>query len=585
MPRFRTDRDHGQTVSRAGFLAFFCAFLGLLIIARLAQLQIIQHDRWAVRAAEQQEKTESLFPARGNIFIYGSDSADTLYPLTTNRTVYFFYAVPKDVKNPERTARLIAPLLQMDEASIRTKLEKSHDPWEPLKHRIDEETAQQIDALQLSGIVRLPEPSRYYTDKKYASHVVGFVRFDGARGEGQYGIEGYFDELLRGKEGSVRFVKDAKGESILGLGGALIPAENGADIILTIDRNVQFFACEQLRIAVEKHGASGGSVLILDPKSGAVRAMCSVPDFDPNSYQTTKDQFTFNNPATFLDYEPGSTFKPITMAAGLEAGTVQPETTYEDTGSVRLGVHTIRNSDGKAHGTQSMTQILEESLNTGAVFVARTLDKEIFRQFVENFGFGKPTGVELATEIGADIRSLAKRGEIYTATASYGQGITVTPMQMVAAYATIANGGTMMKPYIVDEIRYPDGRREKKEPVTVRRVISERTATLVSGMLVSVVRHGHGKRADVPGYTVAGKTGTAQIARRDGPGYEKNANIGSFIGYAPIEDPKFVMITKIDRPKDVLFAESSAAPLFGTIAKFLLEYYKVAPGSVITNSQ
>ena len=265
------------------------------------------------------------------------------------------------------------------------------------------------------------------------------------------------------------------------------------------------------------------------------------------------------------------------MAAGIETEAVTPESTYEDKGYVRLGVHTIRNSDGKKYGTQTMTQVLEASLNTGAVFVARKMEKEVFRQFVENFGFGKPSGITLATEVGGDTRSLLKAGEIYTATASYGQGITVTPLQMVSAYGALANGGALMQPYIVDEIRFPDGRVETHAPTMVRRVVSERTATLISGMLVSVVRYGHGKRADVDGYTVGGKTGTAQIARRDRAGYEQGANIGSFVGYAPIEDPKFVMLTKIDRPKDVRFAESSAAPLFGTIAKFLLEYYKVPP--------
>lgn len=578
-PRHGDTSDQSRTRLRLVVFCFLVLMAGIGV--RLFQLQIVDHQRWAARAAGQQEQDTSLFPARGNIFIHDDTAASGLYPLAMNRTLYFLYAVPKDVKDPRRTARLIAPLLAMDEEAIVKKLEKPDDPWEALKHRVDEATAKGIMALALPGIRELEEPARYYPEKNNASHLLGFVRFDGEKGSGQYGLEGYFNTVLTGKEGRFQSVHDARGETVEGFGGVLQPAENGADLVLTIDRNIQFFACDALHAAVATHGASGGTVVVMDPKTGAIRAMCSAPDFDPNNYQDTKDTSAFNNPAIFLDYEPGSIFKPLTMAAGIETGVVTPDTTYEDKGFVQLGVHTIRNSDGKKNGVQTMVDVLDKSLNTGAVFVARKMEKEVFRQFVENFGFGKTTGVELSAEVGGDTRALSKRGEIYTATTSFGQGITATPLQMAAAYGALANGGMLMKPYVVEEIRYPDGRVEKKAPTEVRRVVSEKTATLISGMLVSVVRNGHGKRADVRGYTVAGKTGTAQIARRDGPGYEVGANIGSFVGYAPIEDPRFVIIARIDRPKDVQFAESSAAPLFGAIAKFLLEYYKVAPSDVM----
>lgn len=579
MRRLSRDRSqHGEFAkSRLHIVALFFLFLGGAVVVRLADLQIVNHSRWLARAETQQEYRQSLFPRRGTIFIQDAKAPDGLYPLATNQKKFFVYAVPQRITNPDRTARLLAPLLQLEEAALVAKLSKADDPWEPLQHRVQEATIESVKALDLPGIAFLSEPSRYYPEKEAASHVLGFVRFDGEKSEGQYGIEDYFDAMLRGKEGYMESVRDARGESVAGLGGSIVPAEDGADIVLTIDRNIQFVVCKELRAAVEKHGASGGSVVVLDPKTGAVRAMCSVPDFDPNAYRDVKDASAFNNPITFLDYEPGSIFKPITMAAGIETGAVEPETTYEDKGYVRLGVHTMRNSDGKKHGIQTMMQVLEESLNTGAIFVARKMEKEIFRQFVENFGFGKRTGIEVAAEVSGDVSSLAKPGEIYTATASFGQGITATPLQLAVAYSALANGGVLMKPYIVAEVRYPDGRREVHAPIVVRRVVSDRTAALISGMLVSVVRNGHGKRANVPGYTVGGKTGTAQIARRDGPGYEKNATIGSFVGYAPIENPAFVMLTKIDRPKDVQFAESSAAPLFGTIARFLLDYNKVEP--------
>jgi len=245
---------------------------------------------------------------------------------------------------------------------------------------------------------------------------------------------------------------------------------------------------------------------------------------------------------------------------------------------VKIGPYTIRNSDLKAHGLVTMTEVLTESLNTGMVEVAHRLGAPTFLKYARDFGFGQRPGLELQSEAAGDIEPLERKGDIWSATASYGQGITVTALQLAAAYAALANDGIMMKPYIIDEIRSPNGTIEKRTPKTVRRVVTERTARLVSGMLTAVVERGHGKRAGVPGYWIGGKTGTAQIARRDGGvGYEVGATIGSFAGYGPIDDPKFAMVVRIDRPKDVQFAESSAAPLFGDIAKFLLDYYHVPP--------
>ena len=266
------------------------------------------------------------------------------------------------------------------------------------------------------------------------------------------------------------------------------------------------------------------------------------------------------------------------MAIGLELEKVTPSTTYTDTGSVSIGSYTIRNSDGKAHGVQTMMDVLDESLNTGTIFVARKVGVEQFRKYVKAFGFGSITGIDLDTETSGDVSSLdQKKSDIYVATGSFGQGITVTPLQLITAYSALANGGKLMKPYIVDTIVKPDRSVIRTAPKVIRQVISARTSDLIGGMLVNVVRKGHGKRAGVPGYFVAGKTGTAQVPRKDGRGYDRNATIGSFAGYAPVERPAFVMLVRIDNPRDVQWAESSAAPLFGELAHFLLQYYEVPP--------
>jgi cell division protein FtsI (penicillin-binding protein 3)/stage V sporulation protein D (sporulation-specific penicillin-binding protein) len=310
--------------------------------------------------------------------------------------------------------------------------------------------------------------------------------------------------------------------------------------------------------------------------------MCSAPDFDPANYGKIDSISVLNNSATFDQIEPGSIFKPLTMAAGIEEGKIGPNTTYVDPGEEKIDDFTVRNSDKLAHGVQTMTEVLTKSLNTGTIFVQRLLGKETFRKYVQNFGFGEKTGVGVGPEAEGDIRPLDKKGSIFAATASYGQGISVTQIQMLTAFGALANGGRLMQPFLVKEIVHPDGQRVVTEPRVVREVISKRTSRLVSGMMVTVVESGHGKLAAVPGYYVAGKTGTAQVPNPNGPGYLPDATIGSFVGYAPSDHPRFVMLVTVVKPKTVSFAESSAAPVFGDMAKFILSTLQVPPERPIT---
>ena len=487
------------------------------------------------------------------------------------------YADPRHVEDPTAASALLAPLLELDIEHVTQKLSKKGDAYEVLKHKVIDETANAVRALGLKGIHFAPEDRRYYPESGLGGHIFGFVGLEGDQRRGQYGLEGYFDELLRGKEGSLKLETDAIGTLIPVGENRVTEAVDGSDLILTIDRTVQLMVCDKLKKWVVQHGADGGSLIIQDPSSGAIRAMCATPDFNPAKYGESNIR-AFNNPTIFSPYEPGSVFKAFTMAIGLELEKVTPSTTYTDTGSVEIGSYTIRNSDGKAHGVQTMMDVLDESLNTGTIFVARKVGVEQFRKYMKAFGFGSITGIDLDTETSGDVSSLdQKKSDIYVATGSFGQGITVTPLQLITAYSALANGGKLMKPYIVDTIVKPDRSVIRTAPKVIRQVISARTSDLIGGMLVNVVRKGHGKRAGVPGYFVAGKTGTAQVPRKDGRGYDRNATIGSFAGYAPVERPAFVMLVRIDNPRDVQWAESSAAPLFGELAHFLLQYYEVPP--------
>jgi len=578
LPRATNQHKRQSFVDRRLVLFRAAMVVGLAaIVVRLFVLQVLTHDFYAALASDQHSIFERLFPERGSIYLTDPQSADGRFPAAVNKSLTLVFSDNRAVTDAAAEAKKLAPLLDVEESELLARMADKSDPYEPLKRKLPEDAAAQIRALNLPGIGYARESYRFYPEKSASGQVIGFVGSnESGEKTGRYGIEGRWNQELAGRPGYLAAERDPVGRWIGTAERNFRPAVDGDELTLTIDRNIQYVACEKLKAAVARHGATGGTVIIMDPKTGAVAAMCSVPDFDPNAFSDVTDMSVFNNPAISYTYEPGSIFKAITMASALDAGKVMPNTVYNDDGAVVIGPYTIRNSDDKANGLMTMTQVLEKSLNTGAIFAARQLGSEAFLKYVDGFGFGQPTGVELGSESPGNIESLRKKGDIWSATASFGQGISVTPLQIVAAYGALANGGKLMRPYLIGEVRKGDGSTAKTEPVVVRQVISKRASTLIGGMLVNVVENGHGKRAGVPGYYVAGKTGTAQIS--DGRGsYEKDAFIGSFVGYAPVDDPAFVMLAKIDRPQDVQFAESSAAPLFGDIASYLLQYLRIPP--------
>lgn len=579
--RWKSDKKRARPRDfRLQILTGGLVLLAMAIIGKLFILQILDHSFYAAVAGGQHELFQELFPERGEIFVH-DDKDKNLVAAVSNQKLAFVYADPRQIDNPGETVEKLAALFAWDEAAkadFIVKFSNRADPYEPIKRHVSDDLLSETEALKLKGVSYIRESVRFYPEAGLGGHLFGFLgsNSDGSL-SGKYGIEGYFDDILAGTPGFLRSEGDIAGRLIATADRAFQPAVDGADIVLTIDRNIQFFACDRIKTAVAKHGADGGSVIIVEPKTGRILAMCGAPDFDPANYGQVADINQFNNPVIFDAYEPGSVFKPFTLVAAIDSGVLDPASTYNDTGSITVGGWNkpLSNAENKVYGTVTLTQILEDSINTGTVFSMQQTGQDRFKEYVRNFGFGEKTGLELDTEAVGDTSSLNEKAEVYSATAAFGQGISVTPLQLVMAYAALANNGVLLAPQIIDQIKYADGATEQRSPKEIRRVISEKSASLIGAMLVSVVENGHGKKAGVSGYYIAGKTGTAQVAGSGG--YQTDNTIGSFAGFGPVTNPRFVMLVRLDHPRDVEWAESTAAPLFGEIADFLLKYYEIPP--------
>ncbi len=554
-------------------LSILALFL-FIVIARLFTLQVANHGYYETLAANQHGTNTTITPVRGDIYLSSFSGTPLLVATTVSKNMV--YAVPKEVVDKEKTAITLASLLDMKQEDVLPKI-SGLGSFSSIKKEVTDQEAKSIKTLKLPGIYFEPQDDRFYPEKNLASQVLGFLGYKGDDRVGQYGVEGKFQEKLAGTKGSLGAETDGAGRIINVASRDFVPATNGDDVYLTLDPAIQYKAQEVLADAVQKHGADGGSVVVMNPKTGAILALANYPDFDPNNYGKVKDQSVFTNRSATGEYEPGSVFKAVTLAAAVNEGKVTPETTFENTGSLQIDDKVIKNSDPtKFLGQQNMVTMLDESLNTGAVFAEQQIGNETFKKYVERFGFGKSTTIEVPQTVG-NINNLDKKGDIFFATAAYGQGITVTPIQMVTAYSAFANGGKMVSPYLVSKIVHPDGDEQDMRPKDPQEIIDPKTASTISAMLVDVIENGHGKQAGVKGYYIAGKTGTAQVASNNGTGYDNTRNIGSFVGFGPVDNPQFLMLVRIDNPRDVKFAESTAAPAFGAIAQFILNYLKVPP--------
>jgi cell division protein FtsI/penicillin-binding protein 2 len=574
--RCELSEKNSRPQSKRIFALFFLIFLVSGAIGlKLYSLQVSAYSYYKALADNQHSIFSNLIPKRGEIFFQDKSGP---YPVAVNKNTQMAYAVPKEIEDSISTAKSLSQALGLDEKDLENKLGNPDDSYEVLKHKLSDEEIASIKNLKLSGVHLADEAYRYYPAGELGSNLLGFVGWSGNDFGGRYGAEAYFDSVLKGKAGQLQQSKDNSGSWISTGEKQITLATDGDSLVFSVDHIIQYETEKILKSAIQKFEADRGTIIVMESQTGRILAMASAPDFNPNDYQNVDAMENFRNLAVSDPYECGSVFKAITMASAIDDGKVNPDTTYTDTGSVKEAGYDIKNSDLKANGVQTMTQVLEKSLNTGAIFAEKLLGNKNFAAYVERFGFGEPTGVELPGESAGNLNNLQNlKSNIQFFTASFGQGITVTPIQLISAYNAIANGGVLLKPELVEKIIHPDASVEDVKPQEVRQVISQNSANEVSQMLRSVVTDGHGKQANVPGYLVAGKTGTAQVASHDTKGYASGTNIGSFAGFAPMNNPQFTVLVRMDNPKTVAWAESSAAPTFGELMKFLLDYKNIEP--------
>lgn len=553
-------------------LFLICLFA---ITGRLYYWQVVQASDLQAQAEKQYFKDVKVSAVRGNILY--SDG----FILASTNPLFNLYANPKVLSDEQRisVAHNLAKVLAQDsdvqlEMEIKNKLEQDLY-WVLLAKGISPDKKNRIDEMKIPGIGFEQLSGRFYPEGSSGAHILGFVASD-AKGQstGYFGLEGYYDGELRGSSGSVRSEKDALGLPIVIGNFFATDARNGNNLILNIDRSVQYIVEKALREGVEKYQSKAASAVVLDPKTGAVLALASYPNYDPLNFSDYPKDY-FKDSVVSDQYEPGSTFKVLTMAAAIDQDALKADTKCDIcSGPINLGGFTIRTWDNKYFPDTNMKDVIVHSDNTGMVFAAKKLGIDKLYSYLENFGFGKSTGIDLQDESFPTLRPKKDFREIDLATASFGQGIAVTPIQMVRAVSVIANGGNLVEPHIVKRIEGDNGNFDIK-PKIVKNVLKEITAKTMTQMMVAAVEEGEAKFFRIKGFKVAGKTGTAQIPVAGH--YDPNKTIASFVGFAPADDPKFIMLVLYDQPTASIYGAETAAPTFFEIAKQLFSYYKIAP--------
>lgn len=552
-------------MTKIRLIFYFYLFCFCAIILKLFYIQVLNAQEFSADYVT----TQKIMPERGKVL------DRTGAPLAVNQTTYLLFVEPKNINDKGEIVRKLDEILKIGDATLTAQIDEKKQ-WVAIKGNLSDETKKQIQQLDLKGIGFQEERKRYYPEASLAAHLVGFLGKNN-KGEsvGYSGVEGYYDKDLAGLPGLLKSERDLFGRPIFVGTQDRVEAENGRDFMLTIDKTVQHMMKEKLKAGVEKYKAKEGCVIAANPHTMEIIGLTCLPDFDPEHYYDFESK-DYINWAISSVYEPGSTWKPMMIAAAIEEKAYKPDDMFDEECTKEVSNYTIKNWDNKCEGKITITRILEKSSNIGMVYTGEKLGEKKLYDYLKKYGIGEYTDIDLQGEVPGILRAEKDFYPIDYATATFGQGMAVTPIQLVRAFSSIINGGKLMRPYVVQEVVEGEYRRVR-EPTVVRQVLSERTSAIMRKMLVSVVDNAEAKWDKPKGYKFGGKTGTAQVAVQSGPGYDASKTIASFIGFAPADNPQFVMLVVLKEPGVSGWGSETAAPIFFDIAKDLLVYYNIPP--------
>jgi len=560
--------------SRIKIVSIFVGIVAIIIIAKLFLVQVVHNDLYLEKADRQFSSSSSNGFDRNTIFFSKKDG--TLVAAGTVSTGFKLAIKPKDITDEESIYNLLSPYLTIDHDTFISRAEKKADPYEEVAIHLTTEQANEINSMKIKGVSIYKDNWRFYPGSSLASHTLGFLAYKGDDRIGQYGLERFYNKTLSKPkdEAYVNFFA----EVFSNIKETISNEEKRGDIVTTIEPLVQNTLEGELKDALMKWSADQAGGIIMDPMTGEIYAMAGVPDFDLNNFKEVENVSVYRNPIVENVFEFGSVIKPLVMVSAIDAGAVTPKTTYMDNGFVTVNKKDIYNFDKKARGVASMQDVLDQSLNTGMVFAESKLGHDKFRSYMKSYGIGEKTGIDLPNETSGLIKNLESPRDIEYANAAFGQGIALTPIEAIRAFSVLANGGNLITPHLAKQVRYNTGLSDILEyPPIKTNLIKKESADTITQMLVHVFEQYGSGNYKFEHYSVATKTGTAQVAREDGKGYYEDEHMHSFFGYFPAYNPKFIVFIYIKNPKGVNYASQTLIPPFTNITKFLLSYYNIPP--------
>jgi len=566
-----------KKIQRIWILYVGIFIIALLLVSQLFLVQIVNGKKYTEEAMDQYVGTHPAIFNRGTIYFSQKDG--TLFSAATLKSGFSLAINPSKIKNTEEIYKKLSELVEIDKNTFLSRAGKKDDPHENILRQLDDKIAKTIQDLNLEGVMIIPEQWRFYPAGNLASQTLGFVGYKGDLRAGRYGLERSYNDILQRDENKlyVNFFAELF-SNLSNIIQSKTKNNREGDIVTTIEFSTQDALEKELEKLKNDWDADGVGGLIINPQTGEIYALGNLPNFNPNSFNMVSDQSVFSNSLVESVYEMGSIVKAITLSIGLDTGAVSFDSTYNDKGYLWFDGKKIQNYDGKAHGNTTMQNVLNKSLNTGAVYVMQKVGKETFRDYLYDFEIDQKTNIDLPNETKGLTSNLIKGKEVEYATASFGQGFAISPIAMTRALSVLANGGYLITPHIVNEIKYDIGFPQKIEIQKGKQVLKPQTSEEISRMLVEVVDtallNGSVKNER---YSIAAKTGTAQIAKQDGSGYYDDKYFHSFFGYFPAYNAKFLVFLYVVNPKEVQYASETLTKPFINITKFLINYYAIPP--------